>query len=47
MHLPRLPRPPAPVLFISLALHRVPDTWVRYLPGLERSATSAAAAEAA
>ena len=48
MHLPRSPRPPAPVLFISLALHRVPETWVRYLPGLERTeaapATEAAAA---
>jgi len=35
MRLPRVPRPPAPVLFISLSLHRVPETWVRYLPGLE------------
>jgi 5-methylcytosine-specific restriction endonuclease McrA len=50
MHLPRLPRPPAPVLFISLALHRVPETWVRYLPGLELTehrGTGNVAAEAA
>ena len=51
MHLPRLPRPPAPVLFISLGLHRVPDTWRRYLPGLEHSehrvTGNVAAAEAA
>ena len=35
MRLPRVPRAPAPVLFISLSLHRVPETWVRYLPGIE------------
>jgi len=50
MHLPRLPRPPAPVLFISLALHRVPETWMRYLPGLDhtpRGDAGGVAAEAA
>lgn len=30
--LPRPPRAPAPVLFIRLALQRVPDTWSAYLP---------------
>ena len=30
--LPKLPKAPAPVLFISLALHRVPDAWRQYLP---------------
>ena len=35
MRLPRVPRAPAPVLFISLSHHRVPETWVRYLPGIE------------
>jgi hypothetical protein len=38
------------VLFISLALHRVPETWVRYLPGLELTehrGSGNAAAEAA
>jgi 5-methylcytosine-specific restriction endonuclease McrA len=33
MSLPRAPRAPAPVLFIRLALHRVPDLWKPYLPG--------------
>ena len=50
MHLPRLPRAPAPVLFISLGLHRVPDTWIRYLPGLEHTehrTTGSVAAHAA
>jgi hypothetical protein len=50
MHLPRTPRAPAPVLFISLALHRVPETWRRYLPGLEHTGhrpTGGVAAEAA
>ena len=37
MHLKRAPRAPAPVLFISLGLHRVPETWLQYLPGLEHS----------
>jgi hypothetical protein len=33
------------VLFISLALHRVPEAWLQYLPSVET--TSTAAAEAA
>jgi hypothetical protein len=37
MHLSRTPRAPAPVLFISLALQRVPDNWRPYLPALEHS----------
>ena len=44
MRLLRPPRPPAPVLFISLALHAVPETWRQYLPGLEEAATATAAA---
>ena len=35
MTLARAPRPPAPVLFIRLAAHRVPETWRQYLPSLE------------
>src|SRR4249920_937596 len=35
MTLPRTPRPPAPVLFIRLALHRIPEVWRTYLPSLE------------
>ncbi len=35
MSLPRLPRPPAPVLFIRLSMHRVPDIWRTYLPTLD------------
>lgn len=47
--LPRAPRPPAPVLFISLALQRVPETWRRYLPTLDDASfePSRVAAEAA
>ena len=41
------PRPPAPVLFISLALHAVPETWRQYLPGLDEAAPSASASVAA
>jgi 5-methylcytosine-specific restriction endonuclease McrA len=41
MHLPRPPRAPSPVLFISLALHRVPDAWLRYLPARETAANAA------
>jgi len=29
------------VLFISLALHRVPDAWLRYLPAAETAAEAA------
>ncbi len=49
MHLKRQPSAPSPVLFISLALHRVPETWLRYLPGLDAAPANAAqsAAEAA
>jgi 5-methylcytosine-specific restriction endonuclease McrA len=36
------PRPPTPVLFIRLATDHVPDTWRRYLPGLEKTAAAAA-----
>jgi 5-methylcytosine-specific restriction endonuclease McrA len=35
MTLSRPPRPPAPVLFIRLAAHRIPDVWRRYLPKLD------------
>jgi hypothetical protein len=31
------------VLFISLALHRVPDAWLRYLPAVEHARTGVAA----
>lgn len=44
MRLLRPPRAPAPVLFISLALHAVPDTWRQYLPGLDDAASTASAA---
>jgi 5-methylcytosine-specific restriction endonuclease McrA len=37
------PRPPTPVLFIRLATDHVPDTWRRYLPGLDIGAAVAAA----
>ena len=37
------PRPPTPVLFIRLATDHVPDTWRRYLPGLDVGAAVAAA----
>jgi len=37
------PRPPTPVLFIRLATDHVPDTWRRYLPGLDVAAAVAAA----
>ena len=41
MNLARPPRAPSPVLFISLALHRVPDAWLRYLPAAETAAEAA------
>ena len=41
MNLARAPRAPSPVLFISLALHRVPDAWLRYLPAAETAAEAA------
>jgi len=44
MRLLRPPRAPAPVLFISLALHAVPETWRQYLPGLDDTASATAAA---
>ena len=44
MNLARPPRAPSPVLFISLALHRVPEAWVRYLPGVEQAGGVAAEA---
>jgi 5-methylcytosine-specific restriction endonuclease McrA len=43
MQLARPPRAPSPVLFISLALHRVPDAWVRYLPVAEHKGGGVAA----
>ena len=46
MRLLRPPRPPAPVLFISLALHAVPETWRQYLPGLDDAAPATATAAA-
>jgi 5-methylcytosine-specific restriction endonuclease McrA len=33
LHLRRLPRPPAPVLFIHLATPTIPQVWQQYLPG--------------
>jgi 5-methylcytosine-specific restriction endonuclease McrA len=44
MNLARPPRAPSPVLFISLALHRVPEAWVRYLPGVDHAGGVAAEA---
>jgi 5-methylcytosine-specific restriction endonuclease McrA len=38
MTLPRPPRTPAPVLFIRVALHRVPELWRPYLPSHEDDA---------
>ena len=46
MRLLRTPRAPAPVLFISLALHAVPETWRQYLPGLDDAAPASATAAA-
>ena len=43
MSLPRPPRAPAPVLFIRLSTHRVPDTWRAYLPAMEDASAEAAA----
>ena len=43
MTLPRPPRAPTPVLFSRLAAEHVPDTWRRYLPGLEGSVAVVAA----
>jgi len=44
LRLAHVPRAPAPVLFIRLALHRVPEIWAPYLPGHD---TLDVAAEAA
>ena len=33
LHLRRIPRPPAPVLFIHLATPTIPQVWEQYLPG--------------
>ncbi|MFN0153391.1 MAG: HNH endonuclease [Gaiella sp.] len=38
LSLKRLPRPPAPVLFIRLAAQRVPDAWQAYLPEVAHAA---------
>jgi 5-methylcytosine-specific restriction endonuclease McrA len=35
MSLPRQPHPPAPVLFIRLAAHSLPEVWRSYLPTLD------------
>jgi 5-methylcytosine-specific restriction endonuclease McrA len=45
--LPRPPRAPAPVLFIRLATHRIPETWRAYLPSLEHNPPPELAVEAA
>jgi 5-methylcytosine-specific restriction endonuclease McrA len=42
MILRKHPRPPTPVLFIRLTAEHIPDTWRRYLPGLEAAAAAAA-----
>jgi 5-methylcytosine-specific restriction endonuclease McrA len=44
MSLPHPPRAPAPVLFIRLALHRIPEVWRTYLPGLDDHDVAAEAA---
>jgi 5-methylcytosine-specific restriction endonuclease McrA len=44
MTLARPPRPPAPVLFIRLAAHRIPDVWRRYLPKVDHAEPAAEAA---
>ena len=44
MTLTRQPRPPAPVLFIRLAAHRVPEVWRTYLPSLDGLEPAAEAA---
>jgi hypothetical protein len=44
MRLTRLPKAPAPVLFIRLSTHRVPETWRQYLPPLETFEPAEAAA---
>ena len=41
MTLRTTPRPPTPVLFIRLAAEHVPESWFRYLPGLEPSVAAA------
>lgn len=41
MSLRKHPRPPTPVLFIRLTAEHIPDTWRRYLPGLEAAAAAA------
>ena len=41
LSLGRLPRPPAPVLFIHLAAPRIPSGWQPYLGKLESSASTA------
>jgi len=41
MTLRTTPRPPTPVLFIRLAAEHVPESWFRYLPGLEPSIAAA------
>jgi hypothetical protein len=43
MTLRKLPRAPAPVLFIHLATPKVPDGWQPYLTGLGDEAATATA----
>jgi 5-methylcytosine-specific restriction endonuclease McrA len=43
LSLARPPRAPAPVLFIRLALHRVPELWAPYLPGVDAELATEAA----
>jgi 5-methylcytosine-specific restriction endonuclease McrA len=42
MTLRTTPRPPTPVLFIRLAAEHIPESWRRYLPGVELPAIAAA-----
>ena len=43
MELRQTPRPPAPVLFISLATPKIPQRWERYLAAYGSTSTAAAA----
>ena len=43
MELRQQPRPPAPVLFISLAMPKIPSRWERYLAAYSSGAVSTAA----
>ena len=41
MTLPKPPKAPTPVLFIRLALPRVPESWMQYLPSLDHGEVAA------